>query len=129
MRSSIALSTLAVVLSLVACKTGPAEPEPPSKETKETTTATTEPTSTGATTPTTASAPLLPAKHGGSDPLDGKFTLADATKDLKGNGAIVAKIDTSKGALQCKLFDDKAPNTVANFIGLATGTSARRGSG
>src|SRR6201999_703357 len=42
-------------------------------------------------------------------------------KDLKGNGPIVAKIDTSKGTLQCKLFDDKAPITVANFIGLATG--------
>jgi peptidyl-prolyl cis-trans isomerase A (cyclophilin A) len=62
----------------------------------------------------------------GSDPNKGTFTLAEATKDLKGTGAIVAKIDTTKGALQCKLFDDKAPNTVANFIGLATGKRAWR---
>ena len=55
------------------------------------------------------------------DPLAGKFTLADATKNIKGTGALVAKIDTSMGALECKLFDDKAPVTVANFIGLATG--------
>ncbi len=55
------------------------------------------------------------------DPLAGKFTLADATKNIKGTGALVAKIDTSMGALECKLFDDKAPVTVANFIGLASG--------
>ena len=62
-----------------------------------------------------------PSGAGGGDPLNGVFTMADATKDLKGTGAIVAKIETSKGTLQCKLFDDKAPVTVANFIGLATG--------
>ena len=55
------------------------------------------------------------------DPLKGTFTLADATKNLKGTGALVAKIDTSLGTLTCKLYDDKAPVTVANFIGLATG--------
>ena len=55
------------------------------------------------------------------DPLKGKFTLEDATKNIKGTGALTAKIDTSMGALTCKLFDDKAPVTVANFIGLATG--------
>jgi peptidyl-prolyl cis-trans isomerase A (cyclophilin A) len=30
--------------------------------------------------------------------------------------------DTSMGRLTCKLFSKEAPNTVANFIGLATGT-------
>ena len=55
------------------------------------------------------------------DPLKGSFTLADATKNVKGTGALTAKIDTSMGALTCRLFDDKAPVTVANFIGLATG--------
>lgn len=62
----------------------------------------------------------------GGDPNKGSFTIAEATKDLKGAGAIVAKIDTGKGTLQCKLYDDKAPNTVANFIGLATGKRAWR---
>jgi peptidyl-prolyl cis-trans isomerase A (cyclophilin A) len=55
------------------------------------------------------------------DPLKGSFTLADATKNVKGTGALVAKIETSLGTVSCRLFDDKAPVTVANFIGLATG--------
>jgi len=32
--------------------------------------------------------------------------------------------DTSMGRITCKLFDKEAPNTVANFVGLATGTKA-----
>ena len=64
------------------------------------------------------------AEEPAGDPHGGSFTLAEATKDLEGAGAIVAKIETSKGTLQCKLFDDKAPVTVANFIGLATGKRA-----
>lgn len=35
---------------------------------------------------------------------------------------ITAVIHTSKGDMKAKLFPDKAPNTVANFIGLAKGT-------
>jgi peptidyl-prolyl cis-trans isomerase A (cyclophilin A) len=57
----------------------------------------------------------------GGDPLDGKWTLDDALKDLKGTGALLAKIDTSKGLITCKLFEDKAPITVASFVGLARG--------
>jgi peptidyl-prolyl cis-trans isomerase A (cyclophilin A) len=57
----------------------------------------------------------------GGDPVAGKFSLADATKGMTGTGPLVAKIDTSKGALSCKLYDDKAPITVANFVGLARG--------
>ena len=55
------------------------------------------------------------------DPAKGKFTLADATKGLAGKGPIVAEIKTDKGALSCTLYDDKAPITVANFVGLARG--------
>jgi peptidyl-prolyl cis-trans isomerase A (cyclophilin A) len=61
------------------------------------------------------------ARPSADDPLAGKFTLEDATKNVSGTGALMAKIDTSMGALDCKLYDDKAPITVANFIGLATG--------
>ena len=122
----MASAALLSVLALAACKTAPPEPEPAQKDNNlggnpansanpsnpanpegKTTTA------VGDTTPTAA-------KKGG-DPLNGTFTLADATKDLKGSGAIVAKIETNKGTLQCKLYDDKAPISVANFIGLATG--------
>jgi len=47
--------------------------------------------------------------------------LATYTKAIKGTGALVATIATTQGTLHCELFDDKAPATVANFIGLATG--------
>ena len=74
--------------------------------------------------PAPVSKDTSPKKSSGGDPHDGSFTLAEATKELKGQGPIVATIETSKGTLQCRLLDDKAPNTVANFIGLATGKRA-----
>ena len=36
--------------------------------------------------------------------------------------ALYATLKTSMGEIVIRLFDDKAPNTVANFVGLATGT-------
>lgn len=36
--------------------------------------------------------------------------------------ADTAIIDTSEGVITCELFTKDAPNTVANFVGLATGT-------
>lgn len=55
------------------------------------------------------------------DPLKGKFTLEDATKDLEGKGKLIATMDTEFGTLECELYEDKAPITVANFVGLARG--------
>jgi peptidyl-prolyl cis-trans isomerase A (cyclophilin A) len=55
------------------------------------------------------------------DPRGGKFELKDALKDLKGKGTLVATIRTNMGTLSCDLYEDKAPNTVANFVGLARG--------
>jgi peptidyl-prolyl cis-trans isomerase A (cyclophilin A) len=63
-----------------------------------------------------ATVPVAP-----DDPLKGKWTLAEATAGLKGEGSLVATIDTSDGALKCTLWPDKAPITVANFVGLARG--------
>ena len=37
-----------------------------------------------------------------------------------------ATFDTSEGTFKVKLHDDKAPNTVANFVGLAEGTKDGR---
>jgi len=108
-RPAIAATLLFIV---AACKTAPPEPEPAPKS---------KDTAGEAKTAETTAANAAAASKKGGDPLNGSFSLADATKDLKGNGPIVAKIETSKGTLQCKLFDDKAPITVANFIGLATG--------
>jgi peptidyl-prolyl cis-trans isomerase A (cyclophilin A) len=55
------------------------------------------------------------------DPAHGKFTLAQALEGLPPKGAIKATIATSLGTLKCRLYDDRAPNTVANFVGLARG--------
>lgn len=63
-----------------------------------------------------------PSTDPGPDPMNGQFTLAQATAGLPEKGALVAVIKTSKGELKCKLFDDKAPVSVANFVGLARGT-------
>jgi peptidyl-prolyl cis-trans isomerase A (cyclophilin A) len=122
-------------LVLGACEEPPPEPESrPSPATPAVTTAATADlggkaaTATARPAPPPAPAPgKLPAKPvaevkpSEDDPLKGKFTLADATKGLTGKGALVAEIKTDKGTLSCTLFEDKAPITVANFVGLARG--------
>jgi peptidyl-prolyl cis-trans isomerase A (cyclophilin A) len=121
----LGLVSLLVLGAPLSCKSPPPELEP--APTKDPAADTATPTARPAPTAPKANdqgSPGSPAGKAGGDPLNGTFTLADATKDLPGKGPIVAKIDTSKGALQCKLFDDKAPITVANFIGLATGKRA-----
>jgi peptidyl-prolyl cis-trans isomerase A (cyclophilin A) len=55
------------------------------------------------------------------DPKGGKFTLAEAVEGLPKKGTLEATLETALGTITCKLFDDKAPNTVANFVGLARG--------
>ena len=57
-----------------------------------------------------------------SDPAKGVFTMADALAELPpGPGPLRAIIDTDLGVLSCELASDKAPNGVANFVGLARG--------
>ncbi len=58
--------------------------------------------------------------------------LAGYTIQLSGSGVLRATIVTTLGTIHCELFEDKAPMTVANFVGLATGrkpwTNPRTGS-
>src|SRR6185369_1828178 len=56
-----------------------------------------------------------------TDPLAGKFELSSATTGLAGSGKLTAVIETSMGTFHCELFEQDAPNTVANFVGLARG--------
>ncbi|MDB4989287.1 MAG: Peptidyl-prolyl cis-trans isomerase [Myxococcaceae bacterium] len=65
--------------------------------------------------------PVLVRNPTSPDPLSGKFSLAQATQGLPKKGPLRAIIETDIGKLECKLYDDKAPNTVANFVGLARG--------
>ncbi len=68
-------------------------------------------------------ASALPAAfaQGGVDPLGGKFPIDEATRGVPGQGTLTAVIDTSMGSFTCELFEKDAPNTVANFVGLARG--------
>ena len=53
--------------------------------------------------------------------------LADYERELPGDGGpLRATIETTMGTFHCELYGDKAPMTVANFIGLATGLKAWR---
>ena len=63
-------------------------------------------------------ASVVPSKD---DPLRGVFTLETAIAGLPGKGVLMADIKTDLGKLECELFADKAPITVANFVGLARG--------
>lgn len=47
--------------------------------------------------------------------------LATYTKGLGPGRKLFAVIETSLGTITCELYADKAPATVANFVGLATG--------
>jgi peptidyl-prolyl cis-trans isomerase A (cyclophilin A) len=119
---------------LVSCQSTPPEPEPakqePAKAAPQSTPAATPsqsapPIATPAPAPTptpkVAARPVASVQPSPDDPLHGKFSMSDATQGLAGSGALSATIETDMGKLECKLFDDKAPITVANFIGLARG--------
>jgi peptidyl-prolyl cis-trans isomerase A (cyclophilin A) len=69
-----------------------------------------------------AAKPVAAVVAAPGDPVKGKFGMEDALKGLSGTGKqLFADIETSAGALQCELWADKAPLTVANFVGLARG--------
>jgi len=46
------------------------------------------------------------------------------TSDLESDGELIATIVTSEGDIECRLFEQRAPVTVANFVGLARGNKA-----
>ena len=51
----------------------------------------------------------------------GSETTEEILAAFAGEGTLRATIVTSMGALNCELYDEQVPNTVANFVGLATG--------
>lgn len=54
----------------------------------------------------------------------GRFSLDDARRAVPGSGKFLATLKTGRGELTCTLYEDVAPITVANFVGLATGARA-----
>ncbi|MAQ15016.1 MAG: hypothetical protein CMN30_09515 [Sandaracinus sp.] len=55
------------------------------------------------------------------DPMPEGITLSQAVEGMPTDGQLVAEITMSMGTVFCDLFAEKAPRTVANFIGLARG--------
>jgi peptidyl-prolyl cis-trans isomerase A (cyclophilin A) len=49
------------------------------------------------------------------------MSIGTAAQNPEKKGPVYATLKTSMGDIIIQLFDDKAPNTVANFIGLASG--------
>ncbi|MFW5967138.1 MAG: peptidylprolyl isomerase [Persicimonas sp.] len=56
----------------------------------------------------------------------GPGALDDFTERVDGSGRLVATIATDLGDIECVLYEERAPRTVANFVGLATGQKAWR---
>jgi peptidyl-prolyl cis-trans isomerase A (cyclophilin A) len=83
---------------------------------------------------TAGNPPVAPTSGGGAPepaPLGGTAaspaaanTEQAAPGSVAGSGTLVATIETQVAPLRCRLFEDKAPNTVQNFVGLAQGTKA-----
>jgi peptidyl-prolyl cis-trans isomerase A (cyclophilin A) len=72
--------------------------------------------------PPKGSADLYPKpEFGAADPKGGRFSLQEATAGLGGEGQLFARIRTEMGTIHCELWPEKAPLTVANFVGLARG--------
>lgn len=128
---SCALATAALISGVCGCESAPAEPTATkaSADVKPKTTASARPAASVRQRPPppkpvkrkVEAKPTATVKASEDDPLKGKWTLADATKGLTGGKQLAASIETSMGTLECKLFSDKAPLTVANFVGLARG--------
>ena len=108
-RATLLLATIDIVAT---CRHVRRHPDPPDV-----------PALASTSPPPVAAAPIL-ARHPtptSPDPRGGVFTLAAALDGLPCTSAPVAEIETSVGALRCELWPDRAPVSVANFIGLARG--------
>lgn len=57
---------------------------------------------------------------------DGELGISEAVAGLEGKGALMVRFETNQGTIVAKLFEDRAPRTVANFVGLARGLKAFR---
>ena len=114
------LASLAVIASVSFCGCK----DEPAASTKPVPSATAQPSATAS-----ASAPAKESDWTTSpvDPVHGKFTLEEATAGLPGSGKLLADLDTVAGKLTCELYDDKAPLSVANFVGLARGLRPYKG--
>ena len=64
------------------------------------------------------------ADPGPKDRANRPVSLDAALAGIDGSGALVAHLATPLGTLRCRLFPERAPLTVANFVALARGLRA-----
>jgi len=119
-------STIALCFSLAACEAREPEPffakEKPAPVERVAPTPAPAPAAQPTPPPAAPTPPPMLRDPNTPDPLAGKFDLKAATAGLPGAGKkLTAAIETGMGTITCKLFGDKTPNTVANFVGLARG--------
>ena len=110
---SLFISALVFSALSLSCKSAPDEPVG-----KDPTPA---PPPSAATTPIPGPAKTTVVSGTPAPAASTAIDLKTATDGLTGTGALMADIVTDQGKISCKLFDDKAPVTVANFVGLARG--------
>ncbi len=106
---------------MFGCQRRVPEPQGDGSDAASTTSATSSAAPASAEPPPASSALPLRLNVASEDPLHGQFGLEQATVGLAGSGSLYAVMTTSQGQLVCELWPDKAPNTVANFVGLARG--------
>jgi peptidyl-prolyl cis-trans isomerase A (cyclophilin A) len=124
MRIYLPLTVVCVLGLSAACKkqeAPPAPAPPPSEPARpaEPTPPPAEPAKAAEETPPPAAAEA--AKAGDEVRPPTAADLETYTSDIKGKGPLKAVFETSQGRITCELFPDKAPMTVANFVGLARG--------
>jgi len=129
---SVSLAAVACLLLCVpGCRTRP-EPEPAGEEAEEGTgvvegekaPAEAKESSTSGSEPSSDEPPPdspFPSMQGadGAPPIDALETRY--TRDIPGDGPLFAILETTAGEIRCRLYEDKVPRTVDNFVGLARG--------
>jgi peptidyl-prolyl cis-trans isomerase A (cyclophilin A) len=108
-------AALAPLLFVAACSKQTSAPAPTPTEAPAAAPAPVEPA------PAPTPAPEAPKAALGSVPALGSESTGEILGAYPGDGKLIATLATTHGKINCELFDKKAPNTVANFVGLATG--------
>jgi peptidyl-prolyl cis-trans isomerase A (cyclophilin A) len=116
MRSPSVVVARSVLFAITACALVACENKAPEIVGKD-------PTPAGSTATEATTAPAPPPKPATSqEAANGPIDLKTALDGITGTGDLLADIDVNPGGkVTCKLYDDKAPTTVANFVGLARG--------
>ena len=111
---------LAPLLLVAACSKKPSAPETKPEAAAEPAAAAPAPTpapEAPAPTPAPEAAKAAP----GAVPALGSESTAEILAAFPGSGKLEVTFATTLGKIHCELFDKQVPNTVANFVGLATG--------